>query len=218
MIDVHDFCFSYEEQPILSHFSMYIKEGETILLKGPNGCGKTTLLKMLNGLLFPEYGTYLFSNHKITKKQLKDERFSKWFHQQIGYVFQDSTIQLFCASVEEEISFGPEQMDLSKVDITSRVEDMISLFDIEKLRKRAPYTLSTGEKKKVAIASVLAVNPSVLIFDEPFSGLDDQTVELVKALLSHLHKAGKTMIITSHDKWAEDTLNTRIITLPALVL
>lgn len=213
MIRLEDLCFSYEEEPILSYFSMEVKRGESILVKGPNGCGKTTLLKMINGLLFPEYGTYYFDGQIVTKKRLKNQQFAKWFHQQIGYVFQDSTVQLFCASVEEEISFGPEQMGLLKEEKERRVEDVIRFFELEKLRKRAPYTLSTGEKKKVAIASVLTVNPSVLVLDEPFSGLDNNTVKRVQQLLYGLQEAGKTLLITSHDPWAEQVLQARSIVL-----
>ncbi|MDO5519372.1 MAG: ABC transporter ATP-binding protein [bacterium] len=211
MIQLEEICFSYEEEPVVSYFSIDIKKGESILLNGPNGCGKTTILKIINGLLFAEYGDYYFEGDKVTKELLRDQQFSKWFHQQIGYVFQDSTIQLFCASVEEELSFAPEQMGLNSDEVTTRVEDVITLFELEKLRKRAPYTLSSGEKKKVAIASVLTANPSVLIFDEPFSGLDNKTVKKVQELLCQLQKMGKTMIITSHDPWAEEVLQARSV-------
>ena len=100
--------------------------------------------KLLNGIIFPMEGSYTYQGHEITEKTLKDTRFAKWFHQQMGYVFQNADTQLFCGSVEEEIAFGPTQMGLSENEIRQRTEDCLKLFGIEKLRERSPYLFSVG--------------------------------------------------------------------------
>ena len=102
-------------------FNLDIKDREFIVLVGPSGCGKSTLIKILNGIIFPMEGSYTYENHEITEKALKDSRFAKWFHQQMGYVFQNADTQLFCGSVEEEIAFGPIQMGLSEEAMLKRI-------------------------------------------------------------------------------------------------
>lgn len=197
MISLNDICFAYDEEPILRHFNMKIGDKELVLIKGDNGCGKSTLLNLLNGLCFAEIGEYKFDGDIIDEKAMKNDSFSKSFHQKIGYVFQNTDAQLFCASVEEEIAFGPTQMCLEQDEINKRVDDMLKLLDIEHLKKRAPYHLSMGEKKKVAIGAVLAVNPSVLILDEPMNFLDKKARMWIKDFLASL-KGIKTIIIVSH--------------------
>jgi cobalt/nickel transport system ATP-binding protein len=174
-----------------------IEKGEFVVIKGDNGCGKSTLLNIINALSFAEIGEYKFNSNLINEKSMKNEKFSKSFHQQIGYVFQNTEAQLFCASVEEEIAFGPTQMGLPQSEIDKRVSDMINLLEIEHLKSRAPYHLSMGEKKKVAIGAVLAVNPSVLILDEPMNFLDKKSRVWIKDFLASL-KGIKTIIIVSH--------------------
>lgn len=116
----------------------------------------------MNGIIFPSEGHYLYKGHEITEKALKDRQFAKWFHQQMGYVFQNADTQLFCGSVEEEVAFGPIQMGLSEAEVRERTEDCLRLFGIEKLRERPPYHLSGGEKRKVSLACILSLNPEVL--------------------------------------------------------
>lgn len=198
MIRMKDICFAYGERPILKHFDMEINEGEFVLIKGDNGCGKTTLLNLINALDFAEIGTYTLDGEAVTKKAMKNQSFSKALHQKIGYVFQNTDIQLFCSSVEEEIAFGPVQMGLSDQQIAQRVDDIITLLGIEELKNRAPFHLSMGEKKKVAIGAVLAVNPKVLVLDEPMNFLDAKSRQWVLETLKQLNKAGKTIIIVSH--------------------
>jgi cobalt/nickel transport system ATP-binding protein len=130
---------------------------------------------------------------------MREHRYSKWFHQQVGYLWQNPDSQLFCGSVEEELAFGPEQMGLTSREVHTRVEDALSLLGIEKLRKRAPFTLSGGEKKKVAIASVLTMNPSVWTFDEPLSSLDEESRKWLLEFLMALKAAGKTLMISTHE-------------------
>lgn len=211
MIALKDICFAYEERPVLKHINLTIEDGETVMLQGPNGCGKSTLIRILNALEFADVGEYIFEEKQIDKKSMKDERFAKVFHQKIGYVFQNPEVQLFCASVEEEIAFAPMQMGLERAEVKKRVDHCINLLQIEDLRERAPYYLSTGEKKKVAIASILSMNPKVLVLDEPLSGLDAETAEWLTDFLLQLKKSGKTMIIATHNHTFAEMVADRIV-------
>ncbi|MBR4751654.1 MAG: ABC transporter ATP-binding protein, partial [Thermoguttaceae bacterium] len=156
----------------LNDVSLHISEGSAVALTGENGCGKTTLLRVLNGLIFPTKGEYRFSGERIDKQVLKNAQFAKQFHRRVGYVFQNVDSQLFCGSVEDEIAFGPRQLDLSEEECKRRVDDCLALLGIESLRTRAPYATSGGEKRKIAFASVLSLNPDAIVMDEPLAGLD----------------------------------------------
>lgn len=207
MIKLDDICFAYDSTPVLKHFSTEIADGEFVVIKGDNGCGKSTLLNIINALEFAEIGTYTFDGVVIDKKAVKNEQFAKAFHQKIGYVFQNTDAQLFCSSVYDEIAFAPRQMQLDEAEIVKRVEDMLKLTGTEHLKERAPFHLSMGEKKKVAVASVLAMNPQVLILDEPMNFLDKKSREWLVEFLNQMHSVGKTIIIVSHtddfDKMAD---------------
>lgn len=207
MIKLDDICFAYDSTPVLKHFSTEIADGEFVVIKGDNGCGKSTLLNIINALEFAEIGTYTFDGTVIDKKAVKNEQFAKAFHQKIGYVFQNTDAQLFCSSVYDEIAFAPRQMQLDKAEIAKRVDDMLKLTGTEHLKERAPFHLSMGEKKKVAVASVLAMNPQVLILDEPMNFLDKKSREWLVEFLNQMHSVGKTIIIVSHtddfDKMAD---------------
>ena len=207
MIKLDDICFAYDSTPVLKHFSTEIADGEFVVIKGDNGCGKSTLLNIINALEFAEIGTYTFDGTVIDKKAMKNEQFAKAFHQKIGYVFQNTDAQLFCSSVYDEIAFAPRQMQLDEAEIAKRVNDMLKLTGTEHLKERAPFHLSMGEKKKVAVASVLAMNPQVLILDEPMNFLDKKSRQWLVDFLNQMHSVGKTIIIVSHtddfDKMAD---------------
>lgn len=198
MIKLDDICFAYDSTPVLKHFSTEVADGEFVVIKGDNGCGKSTLLNIINALEFAEIGTYTFDGTVIDKKAMKNEQFAKAFHQKIGYVFQNTDAQLFCSSVYDEIAFAPRQMQLDEAEIAKRVDDMLKLTGTEHLKERAPFHLSMGEKKKVAVASVLAMNPQVLILDEPMNFLDKKSREWLVEFLNQMHSVGKTIIIVSH--------------------
>lgn len=199
MIELSDVSYSYEGTAALKNVSLRIEKGESVALMGMNGSGKSTLLKLINGILFPDSGAYRFCGEEITHKKMQDPLFSKRFHQRIGFVFQNADTQLFCADVYDEIAFGPRQMGLDEDETEKRVEDCLSLLGIEPLRHRQPYHLSGGEKRKVAIASVLALNPEVLVFDEPLVGLDPRAQRWFVSFLMEMHAAGKTLIVSTHN-------------------
>ena len=209
MIELNDISFSYYQDDVLNHFSLNIKEGESIAICGDNGSGKSTLLKLINGLIFPKTGYYKFDGVEITEKQMEISEYSKEFHQRIGFVWQNPDTQLFCSSVEKELAFGPVQMGLPEDEIHKRVNDTLELLDLTKLRNRPPYYLSGGEKKKTAIASILTMNPSVWTLDEPLSSLDKKTREWLIEFLQALKKAGKTIIFSSHESSLVEVLADR---------
>lgn len=199
MIDLSNVSFKYKDIHALKNINLKIQKGEAVALIGPNGSGKSTFLKLINGIVFPEQGVYSFEGKEINEKVLQDSKFSKLFHKKIGFVFQNSEMQLFCSTVYEEIAFGPRQMGLKEQEIQLRVNDCLKLLNIEELKDRTPYNLSGGEKKRVAIASVLSLNPEVLVLDEPMNGLDPKTKRFLRELLLKLNAAGKTIICSTHD-------------------
>ena len=204
LIAFDDFCFAYDETPVLRHITLDIRAGECVVLMGDNGSGKSTLLKAICGLIFPQRGSYRFNGAEVTEQAMRDGAFSKRLHARVGFVFQDSDSQLFCPSVADEIAFGPRQMGLSEEEVSRRVDDTLALLDINALRNRAPWTLSGGEKKRVAIACVLSMNPDAYCFDEPLAGLDAKTQTWLMGFLKQLKAAGKTLVIATHDQSLAD--------------
>lgn len=199
MIEIKDVFYSYQENLALNNVNISIHKGETVAFIGPNGSGKSTLLKLINGLIFPSKGSYLFDGIDINEKYITSSTNSKLFHKRIGFVFQNSEVQLFCDDVYEEVAFGPVQMGLSEAEVKQRVYDCLNLLNISSLKDRQPYHLSGGEKRKVAIASVLALNPEVLVLDEPMNGLDPKTKSFIRELIITLNTAGKTILCSTHD-------------------
>lgn len=199
MIELIDVSYSYEGSNALNNINIKIEKGQSVSLLGPNGSGKSTLLKLINGIISPERGVYRFNGEEITLKKLKDSKFSKSFHQKIGFVFQNSETQLFCSNVYDEIAFGPRQMGMDEKAVEERVGDCLKLLNLMDFKNRQPYHLSGGEKKKVAIAAVLALNPEVLVLDEPMNGLDPRTERWLAEFILNLNKAGKTIITSTHN-------------------
>lgn len=199
-IALENITYGYDyEKPLLKDLSLSIDKGQSVALMGANGCGKTTVLKILSGILPLVKGKYVFDGTEITPQVLKNKKTSRLFHQRIGYVFQNSENQLFCPTVEEEIRFGLEQMGLSDEVIEGRVADVLALLHIEGLRHSVPYHCSGGQQKRIAIAAVLAMNPDVIIMDEPMAALDPRTQVLLLDILQQLHEEGKTLLIATHD-------------------
>lgn len=165
-----------------------------IAVIGPNGAGKSTLFKHLNGIALAQEGKVLVRGEPITKKNLKEVR------KFVGVVFQNPDDQIFAPTVEQDVAFGPTNLGLDEATVMHRVDEALGLLGIEYLRHRAPHHLSGGEKKRVAIAGVLAMEPEVLVMDEPTAGLDprgrDDLVGFVNSLSSRF---GMTVIFSTHD-------------------
>jgi cobalt/nickel transport system ATP-binding protein len=157
------------------------------------------MLKLLDGLVFPDSGGYTAFGAEVTDDHLEDEQFSQGFRSRIGFVFQNSDAQVFSPTVREEIAFGPLNMGLGREETASRVDETLAMLDISRLAERAPYQLSGGQKKRVAIASVLVMNPEVLLFDEPTAALDPRTQQWLIELVAELNAAGKTIVLATHD-------------------
>ncbi|MGV1007180.1 MAG: energy-coupling factor ABC transporter ATP-binding protein [Dermatophilaceae bacterium] len=204
--------YSYLDRfPALADVSLDVMPGERLALLGANGCGKSTLLKVLDGLVHPDRGTVHAFGHQVTEDNLEDEQFSMGFRSRVGFVFQNSDVQVFSPSVREEIAFGCLQLGMDPAQATSHVEDVMAMLDIADLADRAPFQLSGGQKKKVAIASVLVMNPEVLLFDEPTAALDPRTQQWLVELLGELGRAGKTIVLATHDLDVLDRLADRCL-------
>ncbi len=199
LYNLRNVSFTYPEGTIaLDGISLGIMEGERIALLGSNGSGKSTLLRILNGLHFPTSGEVLFRNEPMSEKHLSAPDTQYRFRQSVGFVFQDADAQLFNASVWEEVAFAPRQLGLSEDRVERRVRDTLTFLGIEHLADRAPFRLSGGEKRKVAIASVLSMNPEVLLFDEPIAGLDPRMQSWLVRTLNQLQKIGRTTVVATH--------------------
>jgi cobalt/nickel transport system ATP-binding protein len=203
IFDLRNISYKYAGKiPALMEVSLKVCQGEQISIMGANGSGKSTLLAIIDGLVFPTSGEYYAFGQLVTEDVLDtiaDNDFRCFFRKKVGFVFQNSDVQLFSPTVFEEIAFGPLQMGMAKDDVVTRVDEIIEMMDLGKLKDRAPHTLSGGEKKKVCIASVLATNPDVLLLDEPTAGLDPRTQLWLIELLQELGRAGKTIITATHD-------------------
>lgn len=195
-----DVSYAYLERfTALAGVSFSIKQGEKVALLGANGCGKSTLLKILDGLIFPDSGTFHAFGQQVTEDNLEDEQFSMGFRSRVGFVFQNSDAQVFSPTVREEIAFGPLQLGWGKKKVEKRTGDVLQMLDIHDLADRAPFQLSGGQKKRVAIASVLVMNPDVLLFDEPTAALDPRTQQWLIELIVELNGHGKTIVMATHD-------------------
>lgn len=176
----------------VENINLSIKQSEFTIIAGANGSGKTVLMKHLNGLLTPTSGKVKLNGVNI-QKDLQTVR------QKVGLIFQNSDIQIVGQTVERDIAFGPENMNLSKIEIQKRVDFSLEATGLQELRKHQAYNLSGGEKKRLGIAGVLAMDPEILIFDEPFAGLDYPGVKSVLKTIVDLHREGKTIILITHD-------------------
>jgi cobalt/nickel transport system ATP-binding protein len=211
VIRLHGVSYSYEGCPALRDVDLDVACGDAVAFIGPNGSGKSTLLKLLNGIVLPDSGSYVFDGEAVTRQSLKDQVFAKRFHQRIGFLFQNPDSQLFCSSVREEIAFGPRQMGFPEEEVAARVADCSELLGIPHLAEKAPWHLSEGEKRTVALASVLALNPEVLALDEPMNGLDPRSKRAMRELILSLIAAGKTILCSTHDFAYVDGLFARAI-------
>lgn len=201
--------FSYGKTNALRDINFRVVRGESLAILGSNGSGKSTLLKILDALL-PASGTIRFFGTPLTEEALKGD-FHKCFRERVGFLFPEPDVQLFCPTVMDEVAFGPLQLGVGQVEAGKRVGELLEMLGISSLADRAPYTLSSGEKKKVAIASVLSINPDVLLMDEPTNGLDPRTQVWLFEILGELRKLKKTCIMATHDLSLVEDFAERVI-------
>lgn len=198
LFDLESVSFRHGRHHAIENVTLHVSAGERIALLGANGSGKSTLLRLLDGLYLPSSGEVRFHGEALTEKRLQDAAFAIGFRRRVGLLFQDPDVQLFNATVFDEVAFGPLQMGWPRSEVVRRVENALELLSILPLRERPPFHLSGGEKKRVALASVLVLEPEVLLLDEPTAALDPKTQ---RQLIDFLRRqsSGTTMITATHD-------------------
>lgn len=204
IISTQGLSFSYGEGSALSEMTLLIPKGKKTVFLGPNGSGKSTLFLCLNGVNRPDSGKVFFASREVKydQKSLQDLR------SKVVLVFQNPDDQIFSATVEEDVAFGPLNLGLSKDEIEGRVDEALSWAGIEDLRKRPTSDLSFGQRKRVSLAGALAMKPEVLIMDEPTAGLDNEIVHELLELSDELNHKGLTVAMSTHDietayEWAD---------------
>jgi len=212
LLELADIHYAYREGiPALSGLSLSVYPTERIAVLGANGCGKSTLLKLLGGLIFPQSGSYRAFGRQIDDRLLSRDPFGIYFRKEVGVLFQNSDAQLFNPTVEDEIAFGPLQMNDPPEEIRSKVHRTIERFGIGALRDRAPYELSGGEKKKVAIASMMVMDPQILLLDEPTAGLDPRSSRALVDAIIEAEESGKTVVTATHDLHVVSEIARRVL-------
>jgi len=206
MIEVQEVYFTYPGGvEALKGVSLTIQDGEFVAIMGENGAGKTTLVKHFNGLLKPTRGKVLVDGVETTKVSVAT------LARKVGFVFQNPDHQLFCETVEEEIAFALKNFGFSQDVIEKRVSWALNLLGLAQYRKTSPFMLSGGERKRVALASVLAWDPKILILDEPTIGQDYQQKEKLRQFILQLKAQEKTVVIVTHDVEFVAECNPRVL-------
>jgi len=194
LIEVEDVYFTYPNGvEALKGISLKIEDGEFVAIMGQNGAGKTTLVKHFNGLLKPTRGRVLIDG--VDTRHVSVAMLSR----KVGFVFQNPDHQLFSETVEDEVSFALKNFGFPEKVILERVEWALNLLDLKEYQKTSPFMLSGGERKRVALASVLAWDPKILILDEPTIGQDSYQKERLRQFIIQMNQQGKTVIIVTHD-------------------
>lgn len=184
-------------QVALDGIDLRIWPGERVVLLGANGSGKSTLLKLLDGIVGPSEGVMRALGRDVAAVAAGEDAFR--FHREVGLVFQDPDIQLFSATVLDDVAFGPLQLGLTAAEVRARCDEALASMEIAHLADRAPFELSGGEKKRAAIASVLSLQPDVILLDEPTASLDPRTKWVLVDLIQRLAAAGRTLVVATHE-------------------
>lgn len=192
MIELRDVSFGYDGERALDDVSVTIDDGEFVVIAGPNGCGKTTLLKHCNGLLEPEAGTVLVNGTPVPENPLGART-------NVGIVFQHPRDQFVAATVWDDVAFGPENLGLDHEEIDSRVANALEAVGLADRDDERIETLSGGEQSRLAIAGALAMEPSHVLLDEPFIGVDEPSRQAILAHLESLADAGTGLVVATHD-------------------
>lgn len=186
--------YSYDsDKKALKGVSLDIHEKERLVILGANGSGKSTFFLNINGVLKPERGAVYYKDRLIDKSGIKELR------KNVGIVFQDADNQIIASSVRAEVSFGPMNLGLSREEVKKRVDDALNYMNIHHLIDRPPHYLSGGEKKRVSIADIIAMDSKIIIFDEPTASLDPKNVVIFEEALDKMSGDGKTLVISTHD-------------------
>lgn len=176
----------------VNEVNLQLERGQFTILAGVNGSGKTVLIKHFNGLLMPTKGRVLFGGEPISKNLL-------FARQRIGLIFQDTDSQIVGQTVVDDVAFGPENLCLSREEIKKRVDLALQSVGLEDFAQARPHTLSGGQKRRLAVAGILAMAPQLIVFDEPFTGLDYPGVRQVLRQIVDLHQNGHTIVVVTHD-------------------
>jgi biotin transport system ATP-binding protein len=176
----------------LESINLKIREGSFVVITGLNGSGKTTLLRHLNGLLLPTVGIVRLAGIPVEQDLLRARQF-------VGMMFQDADSQIVGETVYEDVAFGPENLRMERGQIKKRVSKALRIVGLSDLADQRPHLLSGGEKRRLAIAGILAMEPRIIVFDEPFSSLDYPGVKQVLQNILALHQSGHTILVTTHD-------------------
>jgi cobalt/nickel transport system ATP-binding protein len=211
MISLENVTVEVGGRAVLQDLSFSVRPGERVVLLGVNGCGKTTLLKLLDGLAFPTRGTVRYDGERLDAKALDGAGFRRRFRSEVGLVFQNVDAMLFNPSVADEIAFGPRQLGVPEVDVDVRVKAWSRQFDVDGLLDRPPFELSGGEKKRVALASVFAVGPKLLLLDEVTANLDPASSARLVDFLSKLDDV--TIIASTHNLTIAEEVGARAVLL-----
>lgn len=199
IFELKDVRYAYRGQVALDGVSLCLRRGERVALLGANGSGKSTLLRLLDALYFPGGGELRAFGQVLSEAALADDAANYDFRRRVGLVFQNPDVQLFNPTVFDELAFGPLQLGWPKDEIIRRVDAMLAQFGIAHLKQRAPHRLSGGERKRVALASVLILDPEVLLLDEPTASLDPESQgEVIRYLLAS-RGSGRTIVTATHD-------------------
>lgn len=206
LLQAEGLCYSYgQEKEALKGIDLTVRKGEKIAVLGSNGAGKSTCFLTLNGVLTPDSGKIRYRGKEIGKRELNELR------RNVGIVFQDADNQIIASTVFAEVSFGPMNLRLSKDEVKARVQSALACMNLTGMEDRPPHYLSGGEKKRVSIADIIAMEPEVILFDEPTASLDPVNVEMLKDVLDKMAGLGKTLVISTHDvdfafQWADRVL------------
>ncbi len=194
LLQAEGLCYSYGQgKEVLRDINITVRKGEKIVVLGSNGAGKSTCFLNLNGVYRPDSGRILYRGKEIGKKDLNELR------KNVGIVFQDADNQIIASTVFAEVSFGPMNLKLPREEVKKRVEDALEYMNLGSMRDRPPHYLSGGEKKRVSIADIIAMESEVVIFDEPTASLDPVNVEMLEGVLDKMNEMGKTLLISTHD-------------------
>ena len=217
-IQVKNIFYTYQKKATnatqaLADVSLEIKDNDFLAIVGETGSGKSTLAQMFNALLVPDKGDVLVNDYVINFKNRKSKKL-RGLRKQVGLVFQFPEYQLFEETVEKDVAFGVKNFGVKGEEAIKRAHEALKQVGLdESYFKRAPFDLSGGEKRKVAIAGILAINPDILIFDEPTAGFDPQSSKDLMNLITEFHNNGKTIIIITHDMDLVNTYTKRVVML-----